>query len=90
VGSLFILLCSAPIATGGVWVHRPGFHIEYTQRSAALVLAAWPGGTSAEGDLASKSVVCRRASRVERWQALSGKPYAEPGIVWAVVSSFGS
>ncbi len=38
---LFILLVFAPMITGGIWVHRPGLHLEYTQPgAAALVLAA--------------------------------------------------
>lgn len=39
---LFIALVAIPLLTGGLWLHRPGLHLEYTQpAAAALALSAW-------------------------------------------------
>jgi uncharacterized membrane protein len=39
---LFLLFVAFPIVTGGVWIHRPHFHLELTQPGpAAIILGLW-------------------------------------------------
>jgi len=88
--SLFIMLVLAPIVTGGIWLHRPDFHIEYTQPGvAALVLTAWLWWQQRQGrDPARKSVFCRAGLRAwSHWQkSLSEHPLRSLGGAWVTVS----
>ncbi|MGZ3705299.1 MAG: DUF2079 domain-containing protein [Bdellovibrionota bacterium] len=83
---LFLLLVLAPLVTGGIWITRPGLHLEYTQPGAAavvLVLALWWMSRNGS-EPAKKSRVCRVGSHAwNGWKALlDSRPFTALAAVW--------
>ncbi len=88
--SLFILFVIAPIAIGGIWLNRPGLHLEYTQPGiAVLILAAWLWGLKKRGlDASKESLVCRLGLKAwDFWCAqLKRNPFRILGLAWIFIA----
>ncbi len=80
----------APLVTGGLVVHRPGLHLEYTQPgAAALILALWMWWRVRQGKATWRSSwVCGLGLRAwSGWQSwLDSRPWIALGAAWIFVS----
>lgn len=87
---LFLLLVIAPIVTGGLVVHKPGVHLEYTQPgAAALVLVLWLWWRVRQGKASLQSSwVYRTGTQLwNKWtKALVVRPLLPLSVAWVLVS----
>lgn len=87
---LFFVFVLAPALTGGVWLRREGFHVEYSQPGVAvLVLALWLWWARQKGwDAARESYFCRIGLAAWAWwrRLLDEKPARTLGCAWLFVS----